>query len=505
MPAAGARVFTDMEAWSEIRRKVLVLGVPRRAIQREYGLHWTTLKKILREPEPPGYRRKEPKPAPKSAPFVTTIEAILRADRDVHRKQRHTAKRIWQRLKAEHGATLSYSRVKEVIAESKRRAAEVFVPLMHAPGEAQVDFGHADLIVDGEPWKGALFVMTLPYSGALFVCAFPRECPEAFLTGHVLACAYFGGVPHRISYDNTSCAVAKITGKRTRVLTADFLRLQSRYLFAAHFCLVRRPNEKGVVETLIGFARRNFLVPVPRVAGFTTLNATLLTACRDDLDRAIRGQERTKAALLDEERAKLLPLPAEACVARRIATTRASSESLVRFDRNDYSVPTEFAHREIVVSGGIDDVSCAVDGGIVATHRRCWKKERTIFDPVHYFALLERKPGALDFALPLASFTPPANFGVLRRRLEAEFGDRGTREYVRVLRLLEHATPAALEQAVARALDLGTPDAAAVRLILEHAAERACGVFRLDGRPQLQLVRVAAPDLAAYGALRERA
>lgn len=494
-------MFTDMEAWAEIRRKVLVEGASRRAIQREYGLHWTTLRKILREPEPPGYRRKEPRPAPKSAPVLATVEEILRQDRDVHRKQRHTAKRIWQRLRAEHGATLSYSRVKELVAHLKRGSAEAFVPLVHPPGEAQVDFGHADLVVDGEPWKGALFVMTLPYSGALFVCAFPRECPEAFLAGHVLACAHFGGVPHRISYDNTSCAVSKITGRRTRELTADFMRLKSRYLFASHFCLVRRPNEKGVVETLIGFARRNFLVPVPHVADFATLNATLATACREDLERRVRGQEQTKAERLAEERARLLPLPAEAFVPRRVATTRASSEALVRFDRNDYSVPTEFAHREVFASGGIDDVTCAVDGRVIATHRRSWKKERTFFDPVHYFALLERKPGALDFALPLASFTPPANFGVLRRRLEAEFGDRGTREYVKVLRLLETATPAALEQAVTRALDLGTPDAAAVRLILEHAQERPCGVFRLDGRPQLQLVRVAAPDLGAYRAL----
>jgi predicted GNAT superfamily acetyltransferase len=272
-------------------------------------------------------------------------------------------------------------------------------------------------------------------------------------------------------------------------------------LFAPHFCLVRRPNEKGVVETLVGFTRRNFFVPVPHVADFTSLNATLMTACREDLDRRVRGQERTKAELLVEEQARLLPLPAEAFVARRVAATRASSESLVRFDRNDYSVPTEFAHREVTVSGGIDDVACAVDGRVIATHRRSWRKERTLFDPTHYFALLERKPGALDFALPLASFAPPANFGVLRRRLEAEFGDRGTREYVKVLRLLETATPAALERAVTRALDLGTPDAAAVRLILEHAAERPCGVFRLDGRPQLQLVRVAAPDLHAYRAL----
>lgn len=494
-------MFTDMDAWAEIRRKVLVEGASRRALQREYGLHWTTLRKVLQEPEPPGYRRTKARPAPQSAPHRTTIEEILKADKTVHRKQRHTAKRIWRRLVDEHGAQLSYSRVKEIVVELKRRSAEVFMPLVHPPGEAQVDFGHADLVVDGEEGKGALFVMTLPYSGALFVHAFPRECPEAFLTGHLRAFAYFGGVPERISYDNTSSAVAKITGKRTRELTADFARLKSRYLFAPHFCLVRRPNEKGVVETLIGFARRNFLVPAPQTPDFATLNERLLRECRADLDRTVRGQERTKAALLDEERAKLLPPPAEAFAPRRVATTRASSESLVRFDRNDYSVPTEHAHREVSVAGGIDDVTFSVDGAVVATHRRCWGKERTIFDPRHYFALLERKPGALDFALPLAEFHPPANFGVLRRRLEAEFGDRGTREYVKVLRLLEHAAPAALEAAVAQALELGTPDAAAVRLLLEHAAERPCGVFRLDGRPQLKLVRVDAPDLGAYGAL----
>jgi transposase len=184
--------------------------------------------------------------------------------------------------------------VKEIVAKLKLRSAEVFMPLVHAPGEAQVDFGFADLVIDMERWKGAIFVMALPFSNAIFVRVFPRECPEAFYAGHVLAFRYFGGVPHRISYDNTSSAISKLLGRRARELTTDFTRLKSRYLFASHFCLVRRPNEKGVVENVVGFGRRNFLVPVPNKPDFATLNARLERECRADLNLNLprfRGQE----------------------------------------------------------------------------------------------------------------------------------------------------------------------------------------------------------------------
>ena len=149
--------------------------------------------------------------------------------------------------------------------------AQAYVPLSHPPGEAQVDFGEASFYLDGVLTKAALFVMSLPYSDAVFIRAYPRECTESFQDGHVQAFAFFGGVPTRISYDNSRIAVKKFVGPRKRELTDGFLRLQSHYLFKEHFCLVRKANEKGHVENLVGYTRRNFMVPLPSVRTFDEL------------------------------------------------------------------------------------------------------------------------------------------------------------------------------------------------------------------------------------------
>jgi transposase len=495
-------VFTNMENWAEIRRRVLVDGLSRRAACREYGIHWKTLKKVLTHSEPPGYRRAATKRPSILEPLLPVVHQILRDDRKAPRKQRHTAVRIYRRLRDEHGYTGGLTTVKDAVRAWRRGHAEVFVPLAHPPGEAQVDFGEAEVTLDGRAAKVALFVMTLPYSDALFVGAFPRECTEAFLEGHVRAFEFFGGVPRRVSYDNSRIAVARITGSRDRRVTDAFLTLKSHHLFESHFCLVRRPNEKGHVETLVGYARRNFLVPVPALhGGLEGLNARLEADCRADLARRLRGKPATKAELLAEERAALLPLPAEAFEAARVEQPYADSLSLVRFDTNDYSVPTQFAHRRVTAVGTIDTVRIAVGDRVVATHRRSWGREGVSYDPVHYLALLERKPGALDFAAPLRGWELPVGFGVLRRRLEAELGGPGTRQFIKVLRLLERASLAELTRAVGRALELGAADADAVRLVLEHGRERPAGLFCLDGRPHLKLVGVPAPDLTAYARL----
>ncbi len=498
----GIRVFTDMENWAEIRRRVLVDGQSKRSVCREFDIHWDTLTKVLDHPEPPGYRRTAPRPRPKLDPFLPVIHQILQDDKKAPRKQRHTARRIFERLRDEHGYGGKLTIVKQAVAAWRRSRAEVFIPLTHRPGEAQVDFGQAEVMLDGQATTVALFVMTLPYSDTLFLCAFPRECTEAFLEGHVRAFAFFGGVPRRISYDNSKIAVARVTGSRDRTLTDAFLRLKSHHLFESHFCLVRRPNEKGHVETLIGYARRNFLVPVPTVhGGLEPLNAGLEVRCRDELPRQVRGHPTTKGERLDEERSRLLPLPTETFVAARVEKPLADSLSLVRFDTNDYSVPTAYAHHHVTAVGTVATVRFVVGDCVVATHRRCWGREQVFYDPIHYLALLERKPGALDFAAPLVGWELPVCFGVLRRRLEAELGGPGTRQYIKVLRLLEGAALKELTRAVQRALELGTADADAVRLILEHRRETPVGLFSLDGRPHLKLVSVPAPDLSAYGGL----
>jgi transposase len=490
-----------MEKWAEIRRLVFVEGRSRRSVCRDFDLHWDTLKKILGHTEPPGYRQSQPREKPKIGRFLPIIEEILRQDREVPRKQRHTAIRILKRLRKEEGYTGGYTAVKEAVRDWRRKSAEVFVPLSHPPAEAQVDFGQAQIILKGESTTVAFFVMTLLYSDALFCCVFPQECTEAFLDGHRRAFEFFGGVPKRISYDNSKIAVKKVLGKRARELTDEFHRLQSHYLFAHHFCLVRRANEKGHVENLLGFGRRNFLVPIPQVDTIERLNVQLESACREDLDRSLRGKAGSKAELLAEERSQLLPLPAERFEARRVRTAQANSLSLVRFHRNDYSVPTAYAHHQVTAVGGIEQVQILFADQVIATHPRDWGRHQVIFDPVHYLALLERKPGAFDVARPLEQWQLPECFAVLRRRLENEWEAEGTRRFIKVLRLLESATLPQLTDAVEHALSIGVDDDDAVRLILEHRREQPVALFRLDDRPHLALVQVHPPNLSSYRGL----
>jgi hypothetical protein len=221
---------------------------------------------------------------------------------------------------------------------------------------------------------------------------------------------------------------------------------------------VRRPNEKGHVETLVGFARRNFLVPVPVLhGGLEGLNARLEADCRADLARRLRGKPATKAELLAEERAACCRCRPRRSRRPGSSSPAADSLSLVRFDTNDYSVPTAYAHHRVTAVGTVDAVRIVVGGPRGGRHRRCWGREQVFYDPVHYLALLERKPGAFDFAAPLEGWELPVCFGVLRRRLEAEFGGPGTRQFIKVLRLLERASPAELTRAVERALELGVP------------------------------------------------
>jgi transposase len=489
-----------MDEWTEIRRKVLVEGASKRSIHREYGIGHQALAKILANPEPPGYQMSEARKKPVLGPYLGVIDEILAADKEAPPKQRHTAKRIFERLRTEYGYVGCYSQVQVAVKMAKQYSKEAFVPLSHPPGHAQFDFGEAVVEIAGQRTKAALGVITLPYSDTYFLSAYPRECTETFQAAHVAGFAFFGGVPQRTSYDNTTIAVAKVMG-RERILTRAFLALQSHYLFDHHFCRVGRGNEKGHVENHVGYARRNLLVPVPSFPSWAALNGYLAAACYADLFRRVRGKVGTKAERLAEDRAALLALPTEAFEPRRVVQGHANSLSLVRFDRNDYSVPTSYAHHEVSVIGGIEEVAITSGAEVITRHPRHWGKERTFFDPVHYLALLERKPGAIDFARPLEGWELPGCFATLRRRLEADLADRGTREFIKVLRLLENATVPALARAIDSALSIGATGSDAIALILFHHAERPVGLFSLDGHPHLKSFVIDPPDLFAYRTL----
>ena len=489
-----------MERWSLIRQRVLRDGVSIRQIQRETGLHHQTIKKMLSHSSPPAFacpaRAKS-----KLGAYVERISAILQAERDENmpKKQRHTAKRIFERLR-EEGYGGGYTQVKDAVRELRRTSQEVFMPLRHVPGEAQMDFGHALVKLQGQLTKVAFFVMVLPHSGALFVVAYARECLETLQDGHVRAFAFFQGVPRRISYDNARTCVSQIIGAHARKLTDGFLQLQSHYLFKEHFCRVYRANEKGVVESMVKFARLNFFVPVPEVDSLEELNGFLRQRCLEDLQRRVRGKSGTKRELLQEDQAAFLALPAGAFDACRKVSTAADRLSLVRFDANDYSVPVRYAHHAVAVKGYPDRVLICRDDQVIAEHARRWAKEEIAFEPVHYLELLERKPGALDYARPLEEWELPECFHLLRGRLQ-EDGTQGTREYIRVLRLLEKHSLKRVTRAIEKALSLRRCTRDVVAQFLYPDELPVVPTFTLDGREHLQGIRVDMPDLRGYALL----
>ena len=354
-------------------------------------------------------------PAAEAGSVAGAIDAILEEDKSRPRRQRHTAKRIFERLREEHGYTGGYTIVKDYVRQSKLGAREMFVPLSHAPGEAQADFGEALVVIAGVECEAHYLAFDLPHSDDCFVVAFPAETTEAFLEGHVRAFAYFGGVPTRILYDNTTLAVARILGDGERQKTRAFSELQSHYLFAEKFGRPAKGNDKGKVEGLVGYARRNFMVPIPRATSWEELNAHLEAGCLKRRQRRLRGHSETIAERFERDRAALLPLPAAPYEACEKITTRVTSLSLVRYRSNDYSVPTEYGHRQVLVKGYVHQVVIVCGSEVIARHERSYERESAIFDPLHYLRLLEHKSRALEQAAPLVGWQLPDCFLHLRQ------------------------------------------------------------------------------------------
>ncbi|HEY6306274.1 MAG TPA: IS21 family transposase, partial [Candidatus Angelobacter sp.] len=380
----------------------------------------------------------------------------------------------------------------------KVRKQEMFVPLTHAPGEAQADFGEALVVLAGVKQKAHYFVMDVPHSDDSFVAAYPAETTEAFLDAHVRAFDYLGGVPRFILYDNTKLAVAQILGEGERKKTRAFCELQSHYLFAERFGRPGKGNDKGAAEGLVGYARRNFLVPIPQVSSWEELNAQLLERCRKRREQRVWGHQETIGERFARERAALLPLPAspyEACEKRM---AKVSSLSLVRYRANDYSVPTEYGHRQVLVKGYVHEVAIACGSEIIARHRRSYQREDMIFDPRHYLALLEEKTRALDQAAPLAGWALPECFLHLRRLLEARLGKNGKREYVQVLRLLETLGVTEVTAAIQDALHLGTISLDAVKHLVLCRMEQRPPRLDLMQYPHLPLPQVQTTQAADY-------
>ena len=323
-------------------------------------------------------------------------------------------------------------------------------------------FGEAIGVIGGVERKIHFFVFDLPHSDACFVVGYPAETTEAYWDGHIRAFAYFGGVPQSILYDNTKIAVARILGDGKRQRTRVFTELQSHYLFEDRFGRPGKGNDKGKVEGLVGYARRNYLVPIPVFESFEALNAHLLECCRRRMTDCLRGHDGTIGERLERDLAAfqtLPPAPYDAC--EKVAT-RVSSLSLVRY-----------GHRDVLVRGYVHDVMISCGAEVIARHPRSYEREDFVFEPLHYLALIEQKINSLDQAAPLAGWRLPEEFITLRRLLEARMGKQGKREFVQVLRLMEVFSADEVAAAVRNAIARGVIGFDAVKhLVLCHIERR---------------------------------
>ena len=490
-----------VEVYAAVRHFVFMQGKSRREAARVFGLSRETVLKMCRFSMPPGYTRTKPAEKPKLGPHVAVIDAILEADRTAPAKQRHTAKRIFERLRDEHGFGGGYTVVKDHVRVSRARGRETFVPLAHPPGHAQADFGEAIAVIGGVRQKIHFFCLDLPQSDACFVKAYPRETTEAFLDGHVSGFGFFGGVPLSVLYDNTTLAVAKICGDGKRERTRAFTELVSHCLFQDRFGRPGKGNDKGKVEGLVKYARANFMTPIPTAASFEELNTMLAERCRvRQGDRAGRHASTIGERLVADLAAlRALPaVPLEPCEKR---AARVSSTALVRYRCNDYSVPTAYGFQDVLVKGFVAEVVILCRGREIARHPRCYGEGVFVADPLHYLALIETKPNALDQAAALQGWDLPEVFQHLRHLLEARMGNRGKREFIQVLRLMEAAPKDVVASAATEAIRLGAIGFDAVKQITLARIERRPVRLDLTAYPHLPKLAVKTTTAADYTVL----
>jgi transposase len=503
-----------VELFEQIRRDRRAEGLSIRELADRHHVHRRTVRQALASAVPPLRKEYPQRPQPAIGAYTAVIDEWLLADQGVPRKQRHTARRVWQRLVAEHGAALAEVTVSRYVARRRVELGldrvEVAVPQAHLPGaEAEVDFGEFYATVAGIVVKLWMFVMRLSCSGRAFHVAFATQAQEAFLEGHVLALAHFGAVPARIRYDNLKPAVVRVLRGRDRDESERFTALRSHYGFDSFFCIPGKAgaHEKGGVEGEIGRFRRRHLVPVPAVVSLAALNELIAAADLADDGRVITGRPVTVAVAFTAELPALGPLPAEPFDAARLLEARADSRARVCVRQNYYSVPARYAGRRLPVRLSATGVEVLDGPRVVARHERAAGKYAEILTLDHYLEVLRRKPGALPGATALAQAKAAGTFTRAHQQYwdaarRARGDAAGTRALIEVL--LAHRTlpAAALQAAMSKAASSGTVDPQVV--LIEARREAGGQVAPVIPIGALARYDRPAPTLTAYDQLLSR-
>jgi transposase len=479
---------SKVKLFEQIRRAHDREGLSIHELSRRFHVHRRDVRAALASAVPPERKRPEqPVVAPVLDRWKPIIDGWLEADRTAPRKQRHTARRVWQRLVEEHDAVVGESTVRRYVAEVRLRRevplVEVMVPQHHPLGdEAEVDFGSISVYLAGLLVEVPMFIMRLSASGRAYPRAYLNEAQEVFLDGHVRAFEHFGGVPNRIRYDNLKAAVERVLKGRDRVESDRFVAMRSHYGFDSFFCQpgIKGSHEKGGVEGEVGRFRRRHLVPVPHVASMADLNQRLMAAAERDDRRFIAHRRITVAEHFTLEAPTLHPLPGEAFDVTVVAGHRVDRKSRVSVRGCLYSVPARFTARRVDVRVGAETIEVLDGATAVASHARGLKGDEVLVLD-HYLEVLAIKTGAFPGATALARARACGAFGPTHERFwtqaRTRLGDRdGTRALIDVLLLHRTLTPEGVTAGMERALTAGSVDPAVVAIEARRARETPVAV-----------------------------
>ena len=452
-------------------------GMSIREMARTFHHSRHKIRKILYggQAEPEKYARRGSQSAPKLGQFHDRILEILKLDETAPPKQRHTAMRIFERLRDDEGYVGQYDAVRRFVKNHRESKRETFIPLDHAAGQrVEADFGEISVDFPDGRRKVNVLILVWSYSNAPFAIALPTQRTEAILEGMSQAFEFFGCVPKEVWWDNPKTVATAILKGRERTINERYAALASHFAFDPLYCMPRSGNEKPIVEIRVKTLERNWSTPVPQVNDMDELNAYLRQRCVAELERVSSRQTDTIGVRFEEEKTVAAELPKHSFDACIRWDAKVDKYQFARFDNVNYSVPRQCAFLSVIVKAYVDRVEIVHQNVVVATHIRSYSRGDQVLDPLHYLTTLERRPAALDHSNVYRNWALPPVFLLLRERLEERHGARaGARHYVRVLQLLASHPLARVQSAIEQLRGPEGADAERIIRRVEQSAARS--------------------------------
>lgn len=476
-----------VDQYDFIRTSYRVYGKKIKQIARETGHSKNTIKKILRG-EYSGYKPRIIQPYPMLGSYLNIIDQWLKDDKQRPKKQRHTAVRVFNRLKQEHDFEGSETTVRRYVREAKLRlgvnAPQVFIASDPQAGiEAEVDWGQCIAIIGGIESRLKLFCMRSKFSGKHFVCCYPCERQQALFDGHIRGFSFFGGIFPILIYDNLKTAVQKILCGHNRLLQGSYDKFRGYYNFVSRFCNRGQGHEKGGVEGLVGYARRNYMVPVPVADSLEELNIKLLEQCLAYGEHRIAGREDTVNELYNQEKKHLLTLPDTVFSNLESTDGNVDKYATVVIDKNRYSAPTSYVGFKVNIVSYVDRVELFYGGKKIASHNRLYGNNKWSLLPEHYLELIQQRPQAFESARVIRQWRPNWPFcleRLLDKFCQKQGHTKGIKDFISVLMLYKDYAAADIESAVETALSSGAGSSQAVKYILIHKEDSDLSFSPLD-------------------------